>query len=143
MGSKMTEAEMAATVERAIETVTAAETELAATTEVVQSMVGFLHMRCELDELNEYDWWSKALAIAGDGPQQPVKLYDGDGVDTHLGTGPNFPKDHAEVRELPEEELQVFMEMCTVEPPHFMKCLACYAYGVYQGMTDEEMQVRS
>ena len=47
------------------------------------------------------------------------------------------PQTREEVRALPHRDLGWFMKRCVVVPTDFTNCLACYAYGVIQGETDE------
>lgn len=59
----------------------------------------------------------------------------------HFNTEGAYPKTRAEVRALSDEDRFEFMSECPAEPADFEDCLACYAYGVEQGLTDEEMSL--
>jgi len=62
---------------------------------------------------------------------------EGDGVDTHYGTGAGYPQDKAGVEALSQAGIQEFMAECQVEPSDPKNCLACYAYMVFMGVNED------
>jgi hypothetical protein len=50
----------------------------------------------------------------------------------HFNTAPDLPQTKAAVDAMTDEELDVFMGLCSVEPADYDGCLACYAYEVAQ-----------
>lgn len=57
----------------------------------------------------------------------------------HFNTDRGFPQDREGVRALSQGGRHELMSLCDVEPADFINCLACYAYGVEQELSDEEM----
>lgn len=60
-------------------------------------------------------------------------------IDHYQSTDSSDPRSREEVRALSDEDRFDFMARCSAEPADFINCLACYAYGVEQNLSDAEM----